>query len=193
MVKSLSNLRLQQAVLDQQPRLFECSNKTGRFIATEVTHFTQDDLSEDDVMLLDTWDQVCKELDSYNLPGNKNNDSANQNISPELGIQPLFQSSISSCCIQVFIWIGQEANEVERKESLITCREYLRTHPGARDPDTPIVLTKQGFEPPTFTGWFTAWDAAKWSVSISIFNRKNARKRTKKGVFLNSGGRTTRS
>lgn len=57
-VKGLSNLRLQQAVLDQQPRLFECSNKTGRFIVTEVTHFTQDDLSEDDIMVLDTWDQV---------------------------------------------------------------------------------------------------------------------------------------
>lgn len=57
-VKGLSNLRLQQAVLDQQPRLFECSNKTGRFTVTEVTRFTQDDLSEDDVMLLDTWDQV---------------------------------------------------------------------------------------------------------------------------------------
>lgn len=50
--------RLQLEVLDHQPRLFECSNKTGRFIVTEVTHFTQDDLSEDDVMLLDTWDQV---------------------------------------------------------------------------------------------------------------------------------------
>lgn len=57
-VKGLSNLRLQQAVLDQQPRLFECSNKTGHFIVTEVTHFTQDDLSEDDIMVLDTWDQV---------------------------------------------------------------------------------------------------------------------------------------
>lgn len=50
--------RLQQVVLDHKPRLFECSNKTGRFIVTEVTHFIQDDLSEDDVMLLDTWDQV---------------------------------------------------------------------------------------------------------------------------------------
>lgn len=50
--------RLQQQVLDHQPRLFECSNKTGRFIVTEVTQFIQDDLSEDDVMLLDTWDQV---------------------------------------------------------------------------------------------------------------------------------------
>lgn len=62
---------------------------------------------------------------------------------------------------------------MERKESLITCQEYLRTHPGARDPDTPIVLTKQGFEPPTFTGWFLAWDATKWSVSISILIMKN--------------------
>ena len=54
--------RLQQEVLDHQPRLFECSNKTGRFIVTEVTQFTQDDLSEDDVMLLDTWDQVMSVL-----------------------------------------------------------------------------------------------------------------------------------
>ncbi|XP_060898711.1 advillin [Labrus mixtus] len=115
-----SDKRLQQVVLDHQPRLFECSNKTGRFIVTEVTQFTQEDLNEDDVMLLDTWDQV-------------------------------------------FLWIGKEANEIERKESVVTSQEYLRTHPGDRDPDTPIVLIKQGFEPPTFTGWFTAWDPSKWS------------------------------
>ncbi|KAK9529182.1 hypothetical protein VZT92_013295 [Zoarces viviparus] len=115
-----SDKRLQQTVSDHQPRLFECSNKTGRFIVTEVTQFTQDDLNEDDVMLLDIWDQVI-------------------------------------------LWIGKETNEVERKESVVTSQEYLRTHPGARDPDTPVVLIKQGFEPPTFTGWFTAWDTSKWS------------------------------
>ncbi|XP_067287931.1 advillin [Pseudorasbora parva] len=115
-----SDRRLQMVSFDHQPRLFECSNKTGQFIATEVTQFTQDDLREDDVMLLDTWDQV-------------------------------------------FLWIGNEANDVERRECVPTCQEYLRTHPGCRDPETPIMIVKQGFEPPTFTGWFTAWDAGRWS------------------------------
>ena len=45
-------------MLDVQSRLFECSNKTGRFTVTEITDFTQDDLNPDDVLLLDTWDQV---------------------------------------------------------------------------------------------------------------------------------------
>ncbi|XP_061840737.1 advillin [Nerophis lumbriciformis] len=116
--------RLKQAVLDLQSRLFECSNKSGRFIVSEVTQFTQDDLSQDDVMLLDTWDQV-------------------------------------------FLWIGKEANKVECKEAVLTCKEYLRTHPGGRDPDTPVLLVKQGFEPLTFTGWFTAWDPFKWSEGKS--------------------------
>lgn len=71
---------------------------------------------------------------------------------------------------------------MERKESLITCQEYLRTHPGARDPETPIVVIKQGFEPPTFTGWFTAWDASKWSVSHSKFGLKDVRKHQNESV-----------
>ncbi|XP_011473740.1 advillin [Oryzias latipes] len=124
-----SSKRLQQVLLDYQPRLFECSNKTGRFIVTEVTHFNQDDLNEDDVMLLDTWDQV-------------------------------------------FLWVGKDANEIERKESVATSQEYLRTHPGDRDPDTPIIMIKQGFEPPTFTGWFTAWDPFKWSSGKSYEEMK---------------------
>lgn len=50
--------RLQEEHNNITPRLFECSNQTGRFLATEVTNFNQDDLDEDDIMLLDIWDMV---------------------------------------------------------------------------------------------------------------------------------------
>lgn len=50
--------RLQEETLAITPRLFECSNQTGRFLATEIPDFNQDDLEEDDVFLLDVWDQV---------------------------------------------------------------------------------------------------------------------------------------
>ncbi|XP_014642172.1 PREDICTED: advillin isoform X1 [Ceratotherium simum simum] len=116
--------RLQQEILDVQSRLFECSNKTGRFIVTEITDFTQDDLNPGDVMLLDTWDQV-------------------------------------------FLWIGAEANATEKERALATAQEYLHTHPSGRDADTPILIIKQGFEPPIFTGWFLAWDSHMWSAGKS--------------------------
>ncbi|XP_077932316.1 advillin isoform X1 [Halichoerus grypus] len=116
--------RLQQEILDVQPRLFECSNKTGRFVVTEITDFTQDDLNPGDVMLLDTWDQV-------------------------------------------FLWIGAEANATEKESALATAQEYLHTHPSGRDADTPILIIKQGFEPPIFTGWFLAWDPHVWSAGKS--------------------------
>uniref|UniRef100_A0A2K6F4Z9 Scinderin n=1 Tax=Propithecus coquereli TaxID=379532 RepID=A0A2K6F4Z9_PROCO len=105
---------------DHPPRLYGCSNKTGRFIIEEVPgEFTQDDLAEDDVMLLDTWEQI-------------------------------------------FIWIGKDANETEKTESLKSAKMYLQTDPSGRDKRTPIVIIKQGHEPPTFTGWFLGWDSSRW-------------------------------
>uniref|UniRef100_A0A672NQX9 Villin-1 n=1 Tax=Sinocyclocheilus grahami TaxID=75366 RepID=A0A672NQX9_SINGR len=115
-----SSKRLQDENSSITPRLFECSNQTGRFIATEITNFNQDDLDEDDVMLLDIWDQV-------------------------------------------HLWIGKGANDKEKHEAVVTAQEYLKSHPAGRDLDTPILVVKQGFEPPTFTGWFHAWDPQKWS------------------------------
>uniref|UniRef100_A0AAR2LTT3 Villin-1 n=1 Tax=Pygocentrus nattereri TaxID=42514 RepID=A0AAR2LTT3_PYGNA len=112
------------------PRMFECSNKTGRFVATEISNFNQDDLDENDVMLLDIWDQV-------------------------------------------FLWIGRGANDTEKKEAVVTAQEYLKTHPAGRDPDTPILVVKQGFEPPTFTGWFHAWDPHMWSGGKSYQELKS--------------------
>ncbi|KAI4878703.1 hypothetical protein NFI96_013479 [Prochilodus magdalenae] len=122
--------RLQEENSHITPRLFECSNQTGTFIATEISHFNQDDLDESDVMLLDIWDQV-------------------------------------------FLWIGKEANETEKKEAVVTAQEYLKSHPAGRDLDTPILVVKQGFEPPTFTGWFHAWDSHKWSGGKSYEDLKS--------------------
>ncbi|XP_068051650.1 villin-1 [Anomalospiza imberbis] len=114
-----SSKRLQEENPSVPPRLFECSNKTGTFLATEIIDFTQDDLEESDVYLLDTWEQV-------------------------------------------FLWLGKGANESEKEAAAVMAQEYLRSHPSGRDLDTPIIVVKQGYEPPTFTGWFLAWDPLNW-------------------------------
>ncbi|XP_056104841.1 advillin isoform X2 [Rhinichthys klamathensis goyatoka] len=125
-----SDKRLEKEVAPHDPRLFECSNQTGRFLMTEVSDFSQDDLDEDDVMLLDTWEEIC-------------------------------------------LWIGNSANQYEIQESYSSAVDYLKTHPAGRDPGTPISTVKQGYEPPTFTGWFNAWDAHKWSnLNNTDLNKK---------------------
>ncbi|XP_040921286.1 villin-1 [Toxotes jaculatrix] len=124
-----SDKRLQREEPPHSPRLFECSNQTGQFRMTEVSDFAQIDLDEEDVMLLDTWEEI-------------------------------------------FLWIGKSANQYETKEAWNSAQEYLRTHPAGRDPDTPIIFVKQGYEPPTFTGWFNAWDPHKWSGGNSYEEMK---------------------
>ncbi|KAG8014034.1 Gelsolin [Nibea albiflora] len=103
------------------PRLFGCSNKTGRLDVEEVPgDFTQSDLATDDVMILDTWDQI-------------------------------------------FIWIGNEANAVEKTGAPKIAKEYVDSDPSGRG-GLPITTIKQGAEPPTFTGWFQAWDSKMWET-----------------------------
>nr|XP_023665346.1 gelsolin-like [Paramormyrops kingsleyae] len=116
-----TSARLKDKMVTHPPRLFACSNKTGRFIIEEVPgEITQDDLATDDVMILDTWDQV-------------------------------------------FVWIGNEAREEEKTEAMTSAARYIKTDPANRDLRTSIVQIKQGFEPPTFTGWFLGWDHEHWS------------------------------
>jgi len=66
----------------------------------------------------------------------------------------------------VFIWFGQDSNKTEQAGSIELAQKYLKTDPAGRDTDTPILIIKQGVEPPTFTGFFGAWDRSLWSVSI---------------------------
>ncbi|XP_063345196.1 gelsolin-like [Pelmatolapia mariae] len=115
--------RLKNKMEAHPPRLFACSNKTGNFKVDEVPgELTQDDLAPDDVMILDTWDQV-------------------------------------------FVWIGNEAQEEEKTQAVTSAERYIESDPANRDPRTPIVTVKQGFEPPTFTGWFLGWEYEYWSIS----------------------------
>ncbi|KAJ6652860.1 hypothetical protein lerEdw1_010578 [Lerista edwardsae] len=115
--------RLKDKKMDAHPpRLFACSNKSGRFVIEEVPgELTQEDLATDDVMLLDTWDQI-------------------------------------------FVWVGKDAQEEEKTEAQSSARRYLETDPANRDRRTPITLIRQGFEPPTFTGWFLGWEDDYWSI-----------------------------
>lgn len=69
--------------------------------------FTQDDLAEDDVMLLDVWDQVRHRGGSSFLSTHSQRLLSHTN--------PLFQ---------VFVWIGKDANDVEKAES-VRCGELL--------------------------------------------------------------------
>jgi len=77
-----------------------------------------------------------------------------------------YSSSFFPASPQLFLWIGNSANDYETKEAWNSAQEYLSTHPAGRDPDTPVIFIKQGHEPLTFTGWFNAWDPHQWSVSL---------------------------
>uniref|UniRef100_A0A672YR79 Gelsolin n=1 Tax=Sphaeramia orbicularis TaxID=375764 RepID=A0A672YR79_9TELE len=63
---------------------------------------------------------------------------------------------------QVFVWIGNEAQEEEKTEATSSAVRYIESDPVDRDPQTPVVTVKQGFEPPTFTGWFLGWNHDYW-------------------------------
>lgn len=112
--------------LKMPTRLFHCSNASGKFIVEEIVEYNQQDLEEDDVMILDNYDEI-------------------------------------------FIWIGRGANDFEKREALKTSYSYLNSDPtGRNESNTMIIVVKQCFEPPQFTGHFHPWDTDLWNVSISF-------------------------
>ena len=68
----------------------------------------------------------------------------------------------------LFIWLGRDSNRQEREAVLTTAKDYLLSDPSGRDVDIPVILVKQGYEPPHFTGFFGAWDTELWPV-CSLF------------------------
>jgi len=64
----------------------------------------------------------------------------------------------------IFAWFGALSNKAEQNECVRIAQEYLASCPNERDGDTPIMLIKQGMEPPNFIGHFGAWDEDKWDV-----------------------------
>lgn len=112
---------LEEVVPTVPPRLFQCSNASGRFNVEEIFDFSQEDLVEEDVMILDTY-------------------------------------------AQIFVWVGRDANEVEKKEALKTAKDYIVSDPSNRDLDsTQLLQVKQGFEPPIFTCHFLGWNPNLWA------------------------------
>lgn len=66
------------------------------------------------------------------------------------------------CYSTVYVWIGPESNEEEKKLSMQTAVDYVNSAAefDGRDKDTPILVTYAGFEPKMFTVWFQGWDPA---------------------------------
>ena len=58
----------------------------------------------------------------------------------------------------LFVWLGHESSKSERTEVLVTAKDYLLSDPSERNTDIPVIVVKQSFEPPNFTGFFGAWD-----------------------------------
>eukprot|EP00735_Rhodelphis_limneticus_P008799 TRINITY_DN2282_c0_g2::TRINITY_DN2282_c0_g2_i1::g.6851::m.6851 TRINITY_DN2282_c0_g2::TRINITY_DN2282_c0_g2_i1::g.6851 ORF type:complete len:838 (-),score=368.98,sp/O75366/AVIL_HUMAN/40.36/0.0,Gelsolin/PF00626.17/1.1e-17,Gelsolin/PF00626.17/3.6e-16,Gelsolin/PF00626.17/2.5e-10,Gelsolin/PF00626.17/4.5e-18,Gelsolin/PF00626.17/2.1e-09,Gelsolin/PF00626.17/3.1e-09,VHP/PF02209.14/7.7e+03,VHP/PF02209.14/8.2e-14,Viral_helicase1/PF01443.13/0.15 TRINITY_DN2282_c0_g2_i1:57-2528(-) len=127
----------------REPRLFQLSNATGNVEVDEVFNFAQTDLCDDDVMLLDTYNEV-------------------------------------------FVWVGSQANETEKKEAVDVARKYVAQMSSAggdgRDADTPILRIQAGQEPKMFTCHFLGWDPAQTKVFVDPYQAKLAALKASQGA-----------
>ncbi|XP_036359317.1 advillin isoform X2 [Octopus sinensis] len=126
--------------IEMPPRLFHCSNASGYYKVEEIANFSQEDLYEDDVMLLDTFKEI-------------------------------------------YVWIGKGANEEEKRESLETAMDYIKTDPTGRTVDTTLIVqVKQGSEPFKFRGCFIEWDPKRWAKAKSYDEAKQELERENAGI-----------
>jgi len=64
---------------------------------------------------------------------------------------------------QVFVWVGDRSNEIEKALSFETAIKYVQEVNDGRSLDTPIIKVHAGHEPPMFTCNFLGWDSVKAS------------------------------
>jgi len=115
--------------LSREPMLFHCSTESGAFKVSPVHNFSQSDLEEDDVYILDTYSTV-------------------------------------------FVWVGSEANEHERKRVLELADAYVKD--AGYKSSTTIVQVKSGSEPRNFTAHFLGWDPEKTKKFVDPYAAKLA-------------------
>jgi len=117
-------------------------------------------------------EKVLKQDEEVNPPRLFQLSNASGNISVEeiveFGQDDLIEEDVMllDASHTIFAWFGVLSNKQEQQECVRIAKEYLESCPNERDGDTPIMLIKQGLEPPNFTGHFGAWDEDKWDVEV---------------------------
>ncbi len=114
----------------REPMLFSVSNSTGSVKIEPILNFTQEDLEEEDVYILDVYTTI-------------------------------------------FIWVGDQANELEKKSAVDTAGAYIQAQ--KMDPETPLITVKSGSEPEMFQAFFLGWDETKKKVFVDPYEAKLAK------------------
>eukprot|EP01128_Nolandella_sp_AFSM9_P008757 TRINITY_DN5432_c0_g1_i1.p1 TRINITY_DN5432_c0_g1~~TRINITY_DN5432_c0_g1_i1.p1 ORF type:complete len:861 (-),score=202.42 TRINITY_DN5432_c0_g1_i1:162-2720(-) len=64
---------------------------------------------------------------------------------------------------ELFVWLGSNATDNERKQAQEIAAEYVKKADDGRDTDGPIYVVNAGYEPLAFTVYFQGWDAERKS------------------------------
>lgn len=101
--------------------------RDNKLVVDQINDFTQADLVEDDIMILDAVSEV-------------------------------------------FLWVGKDSSEQEKKLAYETVQKYLKKK---QRESTVVFIIKQGEEPEAFTSLFPSWSEDAWNEVESYQSVKN--------------------
>ncbi|KRX64356.1 Gelsolin, cytoplasmic, partial [Trichinella sp. T9] len=134
-------------------RLFHCSETNGIFDVEEIVSFTQEDLYEDDVMVLDVGDEVfiilyffIETIPFFSYRYLYGLEKKPVKLRKEKPVKMHYMLQFTLCS----------------QQNLVDCDASSRT----RDTVT-IIVVQQGSEPLDFIGHFPNWDPDEWKQSIT--------------------------